>query len=172
MSRDWGLNGRRRCAFLPSQYRLRLWSTWPSIVCLVQNLGIENENRKWCMLLLSHFSRVQLCATPYTAAHQTLPSLGFSRQEHWSGLPFPSPVHESEKWKWSCSVMSNSLHPHELQPTRLLRPWDFPGKSTEVGGHCLLQWCLGEFQNNDCHWACRYHGSQGIYGMEKKEIGH
>ena len=36
------------------------------------------------------------------------PSLGFSRQEHWSGLPFPSPMHESEKWKGSCSVMSNS----------------------------------------------------------------
>ena len=29
--------------------------------------------------------------------HQALPSLGFSRQEHWSGLPFPSPMHESEK---------------------------------------------------------------------------
>ena len=36
------------------------------------------------------------------------PSLGFSRQEHWSGLPFPSPIHESEKWKWSHSVVSNS----------------------------------------------------------------
>ena len=33
------------------------------------------------------------------AAHQAPPSLGFSRQEHWSGLPFPSPMHESEKWK-------------------------------------------------------------------------
>ena len=40
------------------------------------------------LLLLSHFSRVQLCATPYTAGHQAPPSLGFSRQEHWSGLPF------------------------------------------------------------------------------------
>ena len=49
------------------------------------------------LLLLSRFSRVQLCATPETAAHQALPSLGFSRQEHWSGLPFPSPMHESEK---------------------------------------------------------------------------
>ena len=49
------------------------------------------------LLLLSHFSCVQLCATPYTAAHQAPPSLGFSRQEHWSGLPFPSPMHESEK---------------------------------------------------------------------------
>ena len=43
------------------------------------------------LLLLSHFSRVQLCATPETAAHQAPQALGFSRQEHWSGLPFPSP---------------------------------------------------------------------------------
>ena len=49
------------------------------------------------LLLLSRVSRVQLCATPETAAHQAPPSLGFSRQEHWSGLPFPSPMHESEK---------------------------------------------------------------------------
>ena len=72
------------------------------------------------------------------AADQALSSLGFSRQEHWSGLPFPSPMHESEKWKWSCSVMSNSSRPHGLQPTRLLRPGDFPGKSTGVGCHCLF----------------------------------
>ena len=49
------------------------------------------------LLLLSHFSCVRLCATPETAAHQAPPSLGLSRQEHWSGLPFPSPMHESEK---------------------------------------------------------------------------
>ena len=49
------------------------------------------------LLLLSRLSRVRLCATPQTAAHQALPSLGFSRQEHWNGLPFPSPVRESEK---------------------------------------------------------------------------
>ena len=58
--------------------------------------------------LLSRFSRIQLWATPYTAAHQAPLSLGFSRQEHWSGLPFPSPMHESEKWKWSRSVVSDS----------------------------------------------------------------
>ena len=91
------------------------------------------------LLLLSCFSRVRLCATPYTAAHQAPPSLGFSRQEHWSGLPFPSPMHESEKWKWSRSVVSDSSRPHGLQPTRLLHPWDFPGKSTGVGCHCLLR---------------------------------
>ena len=40
---------------------------------------------------------VRLCATPWTAAQQAPPSLGFSRQEHWSGLPFPSPMQENEK---------------------------------------------------------------------------
>ena len=43
------------------------------------------------LLLLSRFSRVRLCATPHMAAHQAPPSLGFSRQEHWSGVPLPSP---------------------------------------------------------------------------------
>ena len=42
------------------------------------------------LLLLSRFSRVQLCATPWTAAHQAPLSMGFSRQEYWSGLPLPS----------------------------------------------------------------------------------
>ena len=75
---------------------------------------------------------VWLCATPWTAAHQASLSMGFSRQEHWSGLPFPSPRHESGKLKWSRSVMS-----YGLQPTRLLHPWDFPGNSTGVGCHWL-----------------------------------
>ena len=87
------------------------------------------------MLLLSHFSRIRLCATPQTTAHQAPLSLGFSRQEHWSGLPFPSPMHESKKWKQSRLVVSNSSQPHGLQPTRLFCPWDFPGKSTGVGSH-------------------------------------
>ena len=72
------------------------------------------------------------------AAHQAPPSLGFSRQEHWSGLPFPSPMRESEKWKWSRSVVSDPQRHHGLWPSRLLHPWDFPGKSTGVGCHCLL----------------------------------
>ena len=43
------------------------------------------------LLLLSHFSCVQLCATLCTTAHQAPLSMGFSRQEYWSGFPFPSP---------------------------------------------------------------------------------
>ena len=84
---------------------------------------------------------LQSCPTlcdPRDGSPPVPPSLGFSRQEHWSGLPFPSPMHESEKWKWSCSVVSDPQRPHGPQPSRLLRPWDFPGKSTGVGCHCLL----------------------------------
>ena len=51
------------------------------------------------LLLLSHFSRVRLCATPWTAAYQTPPSMGFSRQEYWSGVPLPSPISLLEKCK-------------------------------------------------------------------------
>ena len=88
---------------------------------------------KIIQLLLSRFSRVRLCATPETAAHQAPQSLGFSRQEHWSGLPFPSPMHENEKWKRSCSVVSDSSWSHGLQPTGLLHPWDFQARVLEWG---------------------------------------
>ena len=87
------------------------------------------------LLLLRCFSRVRLCATSWTAAHQALPSLGFSRQDHGSGLPFPSPMRKSES-----EVAQLCL--------TLLIPWTaayqaplfmgFPGKSTGVGCHCLL----------------------------------
>ena len=64
------------------------------------------------LLMLSRFSPVQLCATPYLAAHQAPPSLGFSRQKHWSGLPFPSPMHESESENevaQSCPTLSDPM---------------------------------------------------------------
>ena len=95
-------------------------------------------------------SHVWLFVTPWTIAYQVPPSMGFSRQEYWSGLPFPSPgdlpnpgmePRSSELFssvQSSHSVVSNSSWPYGLQPTRLLHPWDFPGKNTEVGCHCLL----------------------------------
>ena len=66
------------------------------------------------------------------------PVPGILQAKTLDGLPFPSPMHESEKWKWSRSVVSDPQRPHGLQPTRLLHPWDSPGKSTGVGCHCLL----------------------------------
>ena len=61
-------------------FQVLLIATWPPPHC------------HWPLLLLSRFSHVWLCATPKTAGHRASPSLGFSRQEHWSGLPFPSPA--------------------------------------------------------------------------------
>ena len=91
---------------------------------------MQTSNSQILLPLLSHVSCVQLCATPQTAAHQA------PRQDYWSGLPFPSPVHESEKG--SRSVVSHPSRSCGLQPTRLLRPWDFPGKSAGEGCHCLF----------------------------------
>ena len=101
------------------------------------------------------------------AAHQAAPSLGFSRQEHWSGLPFPSPMHESEKWKWSRSVVSDSQRPHGLQPARLLCPWDFPGKSTGVGCWLCYKFC-------DSHYPLlRFSNSLGwLTKLRKKHCLH
>ena len=65
------------------------------------------------LLLLSHSSRVQLCATPETAVHQAPLSLGFCRQEHWVAISF------SNVWKWkvksesedaqSCPIRSDPM---------------------------------------------------------------
>ena len=106
-------------------------------------------NKKWDFKLCGQSNlcfdaaakSLQSCLTlcdPIDGSPPGSPSLGFFRQEHWSGLPFPSPMHESKQWKWSRSVASDSVRPHGLQPTRLCHPWDFPGKSTGVGCHCFL----------------------------------
>ena len=54
-------------------------------------MGMEGTYLNMLLLLLSRFSRVRLCATPWTAAYQAPPSMGFSRQQYWSGVPLPSP---------------------------------------------------------------------------------
>ena len=65
------------------------------------------------LLLLSLFSHARLCATPETAAHRAPPSLGFSRQEYWSGLPF-SPqcmkVKSQSEVAQSCPTPSNLVN--------------------------------------------------------------
>ena len=72
----------------------RWWTGKPGLLQFMVSQRVEHD---WVtellllLLLLSCFSRVWLCATPETAAHQASPSLGFSRQEHWSGVPLPSP---------------------------------------------------------------------------------
>ena len=56
-----------------------------------RTLGCACPRRALHECMLSHFSPVQFFATPWTVAHQAPLSVGFSRQEHWSGLPCPAP---------------------------------------------------------------------------------
>ena len=88
---------------------------------IIQGLKTSSSLLLLLLLLLSLFSRVRLCATSSTAAHQAPPSPGFSRQEHWSGLPFPFPMHESEKWSevaQSCPTLTDPVDcAHQAPPS-------------------------------------------------------
>ena len=135
-------------------WRCHGWSWLESLPGKPENKGRCSEDGRteiWRLCLYWYFwvtrsaaaKSLHLCpplCNPMHGSPPSSPSLGFSRQEHWSGLPFPSPMHESETWKCIRSVVFDSSRPHGLQPTRLLRPWDFPGKSTGVGCHCLLRY--------------------------------
>ena len=88
---------------------------------------------------------LQLCPTlcdPIDGSPPDSPVPGIlqARILEWVAISF------SNTWKWKVKVKSLSrvqlLATHGLQPTRLLRPWDFPGKSTGVGCHCLLLYYL------------------------------
>ena len=104
-------------------------------------------------------SCVWLFATPWTVAYQALPSMGFSRQEYWSGMPFPSPgdlpnpgiepgspaLQTDAFTIWVCVVKVKSqscptlCNPVDCSLLGSFSPWDSPGKNTEVGCHFLLQ---------------------------------
>ena len=109
----------------PQEGRLVLWQPWHTLQLASGRVLVNSRKQVWYLLVCKLRGRpispwyaaaaaaksLQSCPTlcnPQTAAHQAPLSLGFSRQEHWSGLPFPSPMHESEKWKWSLSVVSDS----------------------------------------------------------------
>ena len=128
----------------------RQWISWVSSTC-VGSFGLL------CVPLIPSSSFVSLprlvLSKPAAAAAKSIQSC-LTLCEQIDGSPLGSPVPGmlkartlewiaisfSNAWKWSRSVISNSSRPHGLQPTRLLRPWDFPGKSTGVGCHCLLRY--------------------------------
>ena len=65
---------------------------------------------KWKVNVES-LSRVRLLATPWTAAHQAPPSMGFSRQEYWSGVPSPSPA--------KVAILPKLIYRFQAIPTRI-----------------------------------------------------
>ena len=92
--------------------------------------GSKKKNGRWRWLLQGHDAAaksLQSCPTlcdPQDGSPPGSPVPGILQARTLEGLPFPSPVHESEKWKWGHSVLSDSSQPHGLPPTRLLRPWE------------------------------------------------
>ena len=102
------------------------------------------------LLLLRRFSRVRLCATPWTAAYQAPPSLGFSRQEQWSGLPFPlqcMKVKSESELAQSCPTLSNPMD------------CSLPGSSIH-----------GIFQATVLEWGAIAF-SQGLYRVRQNKYG-
>ena len=119
---------------------------------------------KATVALLSRFSLIWLCETPEMAAHQVRVPMGFSRQEYWSGLPCPAPgdiptpgikpaspvapafqadslpLNQSYySVQFSCSVVSNSMWPHESQHARPPCPSPTPGVHSD--SLPSSQWC-------------------------------
>ena len=85
-----------------------LWEDWET--SLSDHFLFEIQRRRIprrLLLLLSRFSRVRLCATPETAAHQAPLSLGFSRQEYWSGVP--SPLTPKNSFRVKEEIQNNSI---------------------------------------------------------------
>ena len=114
------------------------------------SIGFYNQGQGFPTLLLhaAAAESLQSCPTLCDPIHgsppgSSVPGILQARILEWVAISF------SNAWKWKVKVkslsLSNSLRLHGLQPTRLLHPWDFPGKSTGVGCHCLLH-TLGSFQ--------------------------
>ena len=142
--------------------------------------------------LLSHFSHIWLFETPWTVVHQAPLSMGFSRQEYWSGLPCPPRVSsQSRDQTWvscvSCTAGENVLflllsHPgsplfnHEneserhsvmsnsLRPHELHSPWNSPDQNTRVGSLSLLQEIFPTQGSNPGLLQCR----QILYPLSHK----
>ena len=98
---------------------------------------------KWKVKVKS-LSCVRLFLTPWTAAHQAPPSMGFPRQATREAQKRKKklkncPCNEIQMLFFSHPIVSDSVRPHRQQPTRLPDPWDSPGKNTGVGCHFLLQ---------------------------------
>ena len=116
----------------------RIWQRWWNISPVITSC----HDSFLLLLLLSHFSCVQLC-NPIDSSPPGSPVAGIlqARTLEWVAISF------SNAWKWKVKVKSLSrvwlLVTLGLQCTRLLHPWDFPGKSTEVGCHCLLLRSIG-----------------------------
>ena len=103
---------------------------------------------------MKSLSRVRLFATPWTVAYQTPLSMGFSRQECWSGVPLPSPklysATAATKSLQSCPTLCD---PIDGSPPGSPHPRDSPGNNTGMGCHFLLQ-CMKVKSEREVAQSC------------------
>ena len=85
--------------------------------------------------VLSPFSRVRHCGTPWTVACQAPLFMGFSRQEYWSGLPFPSP-----RYCTDCNCLFTCLSSPNTSITNTINP--IKADMVVISGQCLVRSCF------------------------------
>ena len=131
----------------------------------LKSLLMKVKEMKWSEV--NSFSCVQLFETPWTVAFQALPPMGFSRQEYWSGLPFPSPENlpdpgieprspalradallsepqgESGEWR---SWLKRNIQKTKIIVSGPISSWEIDGETMET----VRDYCFG-FQNH-CRW--------------------
>ena len=102
---------------------------WVKLRDILLNEISQSQRDRYCMipfiLVLSHFSRVRVFVTPWTVAHQVPLSLGFPRQEYWSGLPCSAPRDLPNPGIEPASLVSPALHADSL-------PTEPPGKLSNL----------------------------------------
>ena len=140
------------------------------------------QKRKWtnyCYMLLLYAAAaaaklLQSCPTlcdprDGSPLGSPIPGILQARTLEWVAISF------SNAWKWSRSVVSDSLRPHGLEPTRLLCPWNFPGKSTGVGAIAFstaiwlnnknsVEWKKLDQKNTSCMNPSTFH----LYKVQKQ----
>ena len=120
-----------------------------------KNTGVGCHFLLQCMKVkVKSLSHVRLLATPWTAAHQGPPSMGFSRQEYWSGVPLPSPTCQCRRHKrcWYDSWVRKIPWRREWQPTPVFLPGESHGRRSLVG---YSPWGSQRLRHGGRDLACR-----------------
>ena len=113
----------------------RLQGTWASVT---EAHRLSSYSFKALEVKVKSLSRARLFVTPWTAAYQAPPPVGFSRQEDWSGLPFPSPMQKSESEVTPSSPTTS--HPMDCS---------LPGSSTRgIFQARVLEWVAIAFSDS------------------------
>ena len=127
-----------------------------SLLFFAQEAAAAAKSRQLCLTLCDPIDS--------SPPGSPIPGILQARPLEWVAISF------SSAWKWSRSVVSDSSWPHGLQPTRLLHPWDFPGKSTGVGCHCLLPCPRRLYIKNIIKTHVKVYGLYSLLGVLSSQI--